>query len=159
LKPPKNGEGEWKLCNEKTLPSFSGVGYFFGRDLQKARNVPIGLIQSAWGGTPAEAWTTAEFLEKTPDLAYYRERQVAALKNYLENGAKMKEEYQAKLKAWQDEKAEAVKKAKDEEVAVPTDDAEGKKKAAAAVAKANAMRPPFQAPADPATNPHGPSQL
>lgn len=62
------GPTTWMTCGPKTVPNFSAVGYFFGRDLQKARNVPVGLIQSAWGGTPAEAWTSKDVLENTPGL-------------------------------------------------------------------------------------------
>lgn len=42
--------------------SFSAVGYFFGRELHQELNVPVGLIQTAYGGTPAEAWTQPEWL-------------------------------------------------------------------------------------------------
>jgi sialate O-acetylesterase len=58
----------WLECGPKTVPNFSAVGYFFGRDLQKNLNVPIGLIQSAWGGTAAELWTRKDVLDETPGL-------------------------------------------------------------------------------------------
>lgn len=60
--------GNWDVCSPETVAKFSAVGYFFGRDLQKARNVPIGLIQCAWGGTAAERWTQAEIFEQYPEL-------------------------------------------------------------------------------------------
>jgi len=63
-----NGPKQWLECGPTTVPNFSAVGYFFGRDLQKARNVPIGLIQSAWGGTPAEFWTSNDVLTSNPAL-------------------------------------------------------------------------------------------
>lgn len=44
---------EWRLCSPGSLPSFSAVGYSFGRDLRQVLDVPVGLIHSAWGGTPA----------------------------------------------------------------------------------------------------------
>ena len=47
----------WMVCNYNNLAAFSAVAYFFGRDLEKNLNVPIGLIQTCWGGTIAEAWT------------------------------------------------------------------------------------------------------
>lgn len=62
------GPKEWMVCSPQTVPGFSAVGYHFGRHLQKARNVPVGLIQSAWGGTPAEVWTSKETLDNTPGL-------------------------------------------------------------------------------------------
>ncbi len=48
----------WVRCSPKTAGDFSAVGYFFGRDIQPEVGVPIGLIQSVWGGTIAEAWTS-----------------------------------------------------------------------------------------------------
>ncbi len=57
------GPTTWLECNPDNVEKFSAVGYFFGRDLHKARNVPIGLIQCAWGGTEAERWTSAKVLE------------------------------------------------------------------------------------------------
>ena len=60
--------GKWVECGPDTVGNFSGVAYYFGRDLQKARNVPVGLIESNWGGTVAEAWTPKANLESNPDL-------------------------------------------------------------------------------------------
>lgn len=50
--------GPWMECTPQTVENFSAVAYFFGRHLQKQENVPIGLIESSWGGTPADAWTS-----------------------------------------------------------------------------------------------------
>lgn len=61
--PQDNCEGTWEVCNEQSLRWFSAVGYFFGKKLQKDLNVPIGLIEAAWGGTPVEAWTPADVIE------------------------------------------------------------------------------------------------
>lgn len=55
-------KGEWKVCSPATVGSFSAVGYFFGRAIHKQLEVPVGLIQSSWGGTPAEAWTAKSML-------------------------------------------------------------------------------------------------
>ncbi len=52
----------WKKCTTVTVPGFSATAYYFGRDLQKALGVPVGLIHSSWGGTAAERWTTKETL-------------------------------------------------------------------------------------------------
>jgi sialate O-acetylesterase len=62
----------WQECTTTTVPGFSAVAYYFGRDLQKALGVPVGLIHTSWGGTPAEHWTSKEVLEAheaTKDLA------------------------------------------------------------------------------------------
>ena len=66
----KNGRqfGEWLLCEPKTVPTFSGVGYFFGRKLEKDLGVPVGLINSSWGGSPAERWTSKAVMDNEPEL-------------------------------------------------------------------------------------------
>lgn len=49
-------KGEWVVCSPSTMKSFSALLYFFGRELHQTLTVPVGLIQSAWGGSPAEIW-------------------------------------------------------------------------------------------------------
>ncbi|HEY6502622.1 MAG TPA: sialate O-acetylesterase [Chitinophagaceae bacterium] len=60
--PQDHAEGQWVSCSEETLRMFSAVGYFFGKKLQTELNVPIGLIQSAWSGTPVELWEPMEVI-------------------------------------------------------------------------------------------------
>ena len=60
--------GGWQLCSAETVAGFSAVGYFFGRDIELNENVPVGLIESAWGGTPVEAWISSEFLSTMSDF-------------------------------------------------------------------------------------------
>lgn len=52
--------GEWIVCDSNSLKKFSAVGYYFGKKLFEDLNVPIGLINSSWGGTSAETWTPVE---------------------------------------------------------------------------------------------------
>ncbi len=59
-------EGEWKVCSPETVPGFSAVGYFFGHELNKQLNVPIGLIDDSWGGSSCEAWIRRDRLERNP---------------------------------------------------------------------------------------------
>jgi len=66
--PVDDCQGQWQPCSPETVPGFSAVGYFFGRMLHKELGVPVGLINSSWGGTIAEAWTGAEGLVKEPDF-------------------------------------------------------------------------------------------
>lgn len=56
----ERGEGAWVICDRNSIGSFSAVGYFFGKKLQQTLHVPVGLINSSWGGTPAETWIPAE---------------------------------------------------------------------------------------------------
>lgn len=56
----------WLVCSPATVAQLSAVAYFFGRDLYQRYQVPVGLLVSSWGGTPAEAWTSAEGLQALP---------------------------------------------------------------------------------------------
>ena len=66
--PQDDCKASWTLCDSSTLKAFSAVGYFFGKKLNKDLNVPIGLINSNWGGTPAEVWTPADLINNDPEL-------------------------------------------------------------------------------------------
>jgi sialate O-acetylesterase len=57
-------EGEWMVCSPETIPHFSAVAYFFGLQLHQKLNVPIGLIESNWGGTRAEAWLPKQAFDR-----------------------------------------------------------------------------------------------
>ena len=59
-------KASWQECNPQTTPNFSAVAYYFGRDLQKARNIPVGLIHTSWGGSPAEVWMSEKVLSSNP---------------------------------------------------------------------------------------------
>jgi sialate O-acetylesterase len=64
--PVHDVESGWQIATPETVAGFSAVAYYFGRDLRKAREMPIGLIQATWGGSPAEAWTSLDTLESNP---------------------------------------------------------------------------------------------
>lgn len=67
--PKQDAPGSWVVCSPETVPGFSAVGYGFGRILNdRLQGVPIGLIGSNWGGTLAEAWTSAEGLREFPEF-------------------------------------------------------------------------------------------
>jgi sialate O-acetylesterase len=55
--PQDRMEGSWQVCSPATMQNFSAIGYFFARKLQKELGIAVGIINSSWGGTPAEAWT------------------------------------------------------------------------------------------------------
>jgi sialate O-acetylesterase len=55
--PQENLDGKWVVCSPEEMYKFSAIGYFFGKNLNEKMNTPIGLINSNWGGTPAETWT------------------------------------------------------------------------------------------------------
>ena len=66
--PQDDLDGSWKVCGPESLKGFSAVGYFFAKELQQKLNIPVGIINSSWGGTPAETWTPAEIVDKNEAL-------------------------------------------------------------------------------------------
>lgn len=86
--------GKWEGATPDTRGQFSAVGYYFGRALRAARKVPIGLIHTSWGGTPAEAWTSRRALQAwgMPEAAF------AAL---APPSAAAQAAYERSLAAWQ----------------------------------------------------------
>lgn len=62
--PKEDCTGQWRPCTPKSVEHFSAVAYFFGRELVRTLDVPVGLIHSSWGGSPAEAWARREVIER-----------------------------------------------------------------------------------------------
>lgn len=97
LFPKSDVEAEpWAPCNPETIPLFSAAGYFFGRHLHKELDIPIGLIHTSWGGTPAEAWTSKEFLAELPDYA----EAMTVLDSTLKTEDELVAEYEEQMAAW-----------------------------------------------------------
>ncbi|HUV66768.1 MAG TPA: sialate O-acetylesterase [Sedimentisphaerales bacterium] len=109
--PQSDCKGNWTSCSPEAVPGFSAVGYFFGRELHKKLGVPVGLIHTSWGGTPAEAWTRRGMLKAEPDFSPILERYDDALSKYPQ----AKQEYERKLEDWK----QAVEKAKTEGTRAP----------------------------------------
>lgn len=95
--PQEDCEGSWSVCSPETVGTFSAVGYFFGRDLNQNLKVPVGLIQSAWGGTPADAWTSRGGLKAAPSLRPILKKWDDLKLNY----AKARDEYEKAQAEWQ----------------------------------------------------------
>ena len=73
--PQTDVEASWKVCTPDAVKEggwggFSAAAYFFGRKLHKELNVPVGVIETAWGGTQAEPWTSPEGFKSEPRLAH-----------------------------------------------------------------------------------------
>lgn len=62
--PKTDFKGQWQECGPQTVPSFSAVGFYYGRLLQQILDVPVGLIDNSWGGSAAEAWVRRDVLEQ-----------------------------------------------------------------------------------------------
>ncbi|HQU82911.1 MAG TPA: sialate O-acetylesterase [Pyrinomonadaceae bacterium] len=91
--------GEWFACTPESVKEFSAAGYYFGVELQKKLNVPIGLINSSYGGSQAEAWTPVEYLNANPDLKITVER----TKIWEAERARVKVEYAEAIDKWKTE--------------------------------------------------------
>ncbi|MES2791544.1 MAG: sialate O-acetylesterase [Planctomycetota bacterium] len=107
-----NFKGAWTTCTPDTVNGFSAVGYFFGRQLHQTLDVPVGLINNAWGGSACEAWVNRDVLTK--DGKY--EELLARWKAEEENLPKALEDYKAKRAAWEI----AAKEAKEKGQPAPT---------------------------------------
>ncbi len=101
--PASDVEAKWEVCTPATMPRFSAVEYFFGRHLQQALHVPMGLIESDWGGTPAQSWISKEALAAEPSLNFITE----AWQKTLENYPAAKQKFDAALAAWNENVAKA----------------------------------------------------
>jgi sialate O-acetylesterase len=106
-KPASEKHHHWLPSQPDNAPMFSAVGYHFGRELQKVLNVPVGIIHTSWGGTPAQAWTSREVLSANADLKHYVETLDQRIATYDPN--KAAKEFEVALANW--EKAAAAAKA------------------------------------------------
>jgi len=91
----------WTPCTPETVKKFSAVAFFYGRELHKELNVPIGLLHASIGGTVLEAWMSRESLESEPDLVPIIEYWDELKKNW----PKVKERYDTEIARLEQEKA------------------------------------------------------
>lgn len=96
LKPLTTEKGSWVECSPQSVSNFSAVGYFFARELFQKLGVPVGMIHTSWGGTPAQAWTSIEGFGTAPEIKDYLD---TAHKN-LEEFAAASAAYPAKLEEY-----------------------------------------------------------
>jgi sialate O-acetylesterase len=110
LQPTNDIGAVWHKCSPETAAQISAVGYYFIRDIQKDRNVPVGLIESDWGGSPAEVWMRQEVLESNPRF------KTEILGEY----SNVKQRHEAALAKYKAEKDEAAKAGKPFNKKAPT---------------------------------------
>ena len=101
--PKRDCNAKWTATTPETITGFSAVAYYFGRELQKLRGVPVGLIHTSWGGTTAEAWTSLPVLEAGPAFEPILDRWDTVINRYPE----ALEKYQEDRKAWEAERDKA----------------------------------------------------
>ena len=80
--PQQDCEAAWAVCSPAMVGEFTATGYYFARELHQRLHVPIGLIQSSWGGTVVEAWTSQEALAEQADLRPILERFAETVKTH-----------------------------------------------------------------------------
>lgn len=100
--PQDDFDGKWEHCTPETVRSFSAVGYFFGRQLHQTLDIPIGLIDNAWGGSAAEAWVRRDALEADGKYDELLAKWDHEAETY-DHEAKVKE-YKEKLAVWNETK-------------------------------------------------------
>ena len=93
-------EGEWRTVTPETAGEFSGIAYFFARHLHRELDVPFGIVVSAWGGTPAQAWTSSRALSAEPALAEF-------VADFEAEGERLRPGYEAAFADWERRAAEA----------------------------------------------------
>lgn len=91
-------EGHWVVTTPAEAAHFTAVGYFFGREIYQRLKIPVGLIHTSWGGTPAEAWTSQDALKDTPELKPILDRYEASLLALPQT----KETYARALAQWEE---------------------------------------------------------
>lgn len=106
--PQEDFKGGWAACSPSNVGEFSAVGFFFGRTLHQALNVPVGLIDNAWGGSAAEAWVRRDVLEKDARFKTLMDGWVTREKDLSSEAAKQR--YDSALAAWKKRADEAKAK-------------------------------------------------
>ena len=111
--PQKNFKGNWMDCTPENILHFTAVGYYFGRTIHMATDVPVGLIMDAWGGSACEAWINRDLLNADSKYKDLMDRWRETEKTFKEDV--MKAKYEKQLEVWK----EKVKKAKAENKPMP----------------------------------------
>lgn len=108
--PQQDFKGQWVECSPQTVGGFSAVGFFYGRVLHRTLDVPVGLINNAWGGSAAEAWVRRDVLEKDARFKGLMDGWVQREKDLGSEKAKLN--YEKALAAWKQQSEDAKKAGK-----------------------------------------------
>ena len=90
--------GGWNECSPETVGNFSAVAYFYARELHRRLNVPVGVIDVTWGGTPAEAWISGDALEYLPEY----KKSIERARQAAENPSEAERAYNREMSDWND---------------------------------------------------------
>ncbi|MCM8538480.1 MAG: 9-O-acetylesterase [Lentisphaeraceae bacterium] len=102
--PQKNTTVTWLKAVPGQIQHFNGTGYFFARELRKKLGVPVGLLNSTWGGTRVQPWISKHTYESSPIIKDYFTKEMATYKNQLQkwDPAKNNKLYQAQVTKWKE---------------------------------------------------------
>ena len=103
--PRDTAKGIWRVTGPKTTGGYFATAYYFSRDVAAVLDVPVGVIESAWGGTPIESWMTAESIDGSPAFAAVRQRWADTLAAY----PAAKESHDRRWADWNERKTAAKK--------------------------------------------------
>lgn len=102
LRPLEDVEGSWERCSPETSGNFSAIGYFFGKNIHLELGVPVGLINTSWGGTPSESWTSREELRSFGDFDKQLEELYGTSDAEMEKARREQAQMEAMIKNQQD---------------------------------------------------------
>jgi sialate O-acetylesterase len=105
--PQSDVKSDWKACSPETIPGFSAAAYFFGREINKVLKVPVGLINTSWGGTRIEPWTPPAGFKSVPELKSIA-NQVDLRNPSSEAHKKLAEEAVKKIENWVDSTKKSI---------------------------------------------------
>jgi sialate O-acetylesterase len=88
--------GKWTTCSPQSVAEFSAAGYYFGKEIHKQIGVPLGLIESAYGATPIESWTSWDLMKADPELKPIFDRWNKAVSDFY----RVKADYLRKFNQW-----------------------------------------------------------
>ncbi len=133
-------EGQWLPTTPENAKGFSAIAYFFAKDVRENQKVPVGVIRSAWGGTPIKTWMSLDSLRKDPPVAATVKEWDDAFAKYqaLKDQPEVMEAYYKDMKDWETNVEPAFKAAK-----------KAHPEAVAAAKAANQPPPPSPTPSRP----------
>lgn len=93
--PKTDLDGSWNVCSPQTVGDFTAVGYFFARKLYQDLNIPIGIINSSWGGTDIETWTSGDCFFQLPDKfsARYQNPEIGDMNEFMKKNDEKKKAF------------------------------------------------------------------
>lgn len=93
--------GTWKVCSPQTVADFSATAYFFARKLNRELNIPIGIINSSWGGTEIETWISDDAYTKLPTQFgdKYKDIEISDFEQFVRDNETNKNSYQKAMNA------------------------------------------------------------